>query len=545
MRMTELEDLVRKLSSTLETRKNELEQVQHEFKAYKQASEDHLAKQLLGEEYHQLQKTKHRESLLDDFLETHAKDEAIEFMDDPDRGYFLKWASFKRRGGKAYGTGLRKVYNLLVEKETEWGTDYGPKLEVLVETFKVMMEQIREESPLFFDRKVMDKVKALDENGKLIVGRYLHNQGFLEGCQTFGTFKDPTSCSGCRKAKNNLERLDLKPLAEYRGERTYQIPDQAFDDALRAFDETGFTQREQKQAYLADLIKETHDELMDHKKKRDALNHLEPELADRTLELMEEFLDRLSMVGTGGINTSLTYMTTKPEDNVGVTLTDKTYYPGAGGCEYGVLVSVFRDGNIQKKYFKYQDSRSRALDNKAYNLKKARITDVSTDSVSLELEGPQGNIFQETFQMQEKKEPGEICTRIDREEQKRFQEYFNREKQRLLNEHHRDRSMPDYVYLQASGIQGTVPPGVGAGTEVPYTKPSVIDEYVEPGMGVLVLKSQIDHCAGHGMQFEWVAYKISTTETQQIARELAYTEGPKAQIDMYAETLYQRIKEST
>jgi hypothetical protein len=546
MKILELEDLVKKLSNSCDEKKSELEKVQGEFRDYKIGLEEEIVKDLLCDEYTILEKKKEREKILANFLNHQAKEVALEFMNDSKKGNksncTSNWDTYNRRGGKAFGTGTEKIYNLLLEKRNEWGQDYGPKLEVFIETFKMMRDKLREDSPWFYNNSIIKKTNSFEKEERLIIGKYLHQEKILEGCDIFGTFKIATSCRGCKESERNLEILNLKDLAEHIGQRTYKIPEQVFEDALGRLtkDKQSFKEFQEKENYLKKFIEKTQNEFIDQKKKLDALRYLKPEVADKTLELMPEFLTQLCNIDRsgGGINSMITYITTVPDKNVGVILTDKTYYSGTGGCEYGIFVSVFRDGRVGKKYFKYRDSHSEALDNQQLNFEKARIIDISKDAVRIELTGRYKNTLEETFEINEDKYFREISNvNINK-----FQDHYKKEKDRLVQEHYKDKTMPDYIFLQESGLEGHTLLGIGGGREIEYSKPSIIDEYFEPqlGVGIIILKNQIDHCAGHGIQFEWTAYKITNTETKLIANESAYSKALKQgkRIDMKAEELY-------
>jgi len=81
-----------------------------------------------------------------------------------------------------------------------------------------------------------------------------------------------------------------------------------------------------------------------------------------------------------------------------------------------------------------------------------------------------------------------------------------------LNDHYLpDATMPDYIKMW--GMTGTFPAGVSTGQSVPYDKPEIVEKYVnaKAGIAALVIKSQIDHCAGRGKQYAWTGYTIDKT----------------------------------
>jgi len=103
--------------------------------------------------------------------------------------------------------------------------------------------------------------------------------------------------------------------------------------------------------------------------------------------------------------------------------------------------------------------------------------------------------------------------------------------------------MADYIKL--TGLTGQIPSSIAPkGDMVPYEKPTVVDEYLNraKGDGVIVLKAQIDAHAGRGLQHEWVAYKITGSNQEQIIRDCAYQLEFKhgKRIEMNAIELYKQ-----
>ena len=61
--------------------------------------------------------------------------------------------------------------------------------------------------------------------------------------------------------------------------------------------------------------------------------------------------------------------------------------------------------------------------------------------------------------------------------------------------------------------------------DVPYRRPEIHNEYIDPehGMGIIIIKSQIDYDHVDGMEFERTAYKIDGKGiSDELSRELRY-----------------------
>jgi len=258
-------------------------------------------------------------------------------------------------------------------------------------------------------------------------------------------------------------------------------------------------------------------------KKEDLLNKKEAyEIIDKSgknylevEEKMPEFFDEL-------MNDSGKFIDIDTENNIGVILRDESHYYGSGGCEYGVNVVVMRDGKTDSIYFKWRDPYNPKKDNRNWYFDEAEIIDFNDEEVEVTLNsGTHKTKF--TFSLP-KQEKINLENRLTKEEQKAWMEGLNKEKERLLDAHYRENAiMPDYIDYRFH--EGVIPNEFTRGRMVGYEKPTVVDKLFDKrkGLGAIVIKAQIDHCAGFGKQYEWVGYVFNEKgESEQVFRDCAY-----------------------
>lgn len=393
--------------------------------------------------------------------------------------------------------------------------------------------------------EILAKVKPLSDDEKMVIGQYLYREGILSGCGGFGGYKSPTTCGGCHSGERHVRALDLEKYVKFQGDRCYHIPPEVFGKALKAL-----AQREGKEAQvklekdrkkLADGIERLVARKDGQEKALKAYKHLDAAGIDYELveQEMPEFIKLIQ--GTGKDQASVMYATAKPEEGIGVILTDEWAYYGSGGCEYGVGVIVFRDGEKKRHYFKWRDPYDAGRDNWSLRFEKAEIVSVTDDAVTVKLISKEGQRTQ-TFELKKQldKKTEDLEAKLDMRAQKAFMKKFEAKKQELLKAHYKENAIMAR-YDDMFGFQGTF---YGDASEmIPYRKPEIVDEFVEPekSIGVIVLKAQIDHGSGRGKQFEWVAYQVTGKEAKQITRDCAYElelkEGKR--IEMKASELYQ------
>lgn len=197
-------------------------------------------------------------------------------------------------------------------------------------------------------------------------------------------------------------------------------------------------------------------------------------------------------------------------------LLNYSYHSGSGGCEYGKTLEVHRGHSSTSKNFVYRDACSSSRDDWSLAFDKIESLEVEEDDVQIKLKTKSvGREEDLSFKMKYEKQG----VNLSEEEKEAFLKTYQAKKEELLNIHTRDAGMMK-IYVPFDSV-----PEMG-GKEIPYQKAETIDEFVDDAKGeaTLVIKSQIDHHAGNGMQFEWVKYKISTLGGDRINTDMIITE---------------------
>ncbi|MCX8193995.1 MAG: hypothetical protein N3G19_01380 [Candidatus Pacearchaeota archaeon] len=388
---------------------------------------------------------------------------------------------------------------------------------------------------------VFDRLKEASDEEKIVAGEYLFYKHLFYSCGMFGSFKNPTTCGACHEGKAIVDKLGLREYLVYLGDRQYTIPKETKEKALENLGKETIkekiTKMQQNLESVIQNIQAAKEEMKNRKEKLKAYKKLE--LSGTDYEAVEEkmpdfFEEIMRERGRSGVEFALADI----KENVGVILTNDWYYSGSGGCEYGVTVIVYRDGNTKEEYFKYRDAYDYRKDDFRYAFNKARITKITDKEVEIELETNRGDVgnfkIRRTFSLARQNRTIEEI--LSEEQQKEFQEKISKVEKELLQRHEKpNATMPAYVSL--GGIKGQLPYGLDMQQSVPYENPETIDKYVDVrrGIAAIVIKAQIDHCASRGKQYEWVGYVIrKDKEPEMVSRECAYQlalkEGKKIQI---------------
>ena len=216
---------------------------------------------------------------------------------------------------------------------------------------------------------------------------------------------------------------------------------------------------------------------------------------------------------------------------------DRWWDSGSAGCEYGINAVVFRDGKTKSQYFKYRDAYSSSGDAWHLRFKTAEIEKIHKTNLTVKLKSNDYE-YSVSFDLAQKKQK-KVKPSLDKKAQKEYLKHFEEEKVRLLKQHYKENAlMADYISMW--GVEGvTFSRGAGpSGRLVPYQESTIADEVVraDQGIGVVIVKAQIDHSASRGKQFEWVAYKITPQKTESLSRDCAYQYDMKhgKKIDMKA-----------
>lgn len=213
-----------------------------------------------------------------------------------------------------------------------------------------------------------------------------------------------------------------------------------------------------------------------------------------------------------------------PNSNIGIGVKEVSINTWVG-MEYGHYVLVWHNGIIHKRYFAYRDDFDAKKDHWEYHFDDIKHVDIEKKDgscvVTIVLKSTiheHTTIF--TFPDHEERDTQILSP----EEQKKFTLVFESKKQELLEQH-----VKSQARMPMNTIRWMIP-GQYLWSSIndqyiPYRRPEIHDEYVDPeiGMGIIIIKSQIDYDHLDGMQFERSAYKIDTNNNStQLSRETRY-----------------------
>lgn len=451
----------------------------------------------------------------------------------------VKKISQKLKGRKTILKKLEQEHSSLEEN-----TEKAIVKEKLGDLYSSKREIMREK-----EDAIINVVRSMNDDERLVIGNFLYDQGVISFCSGgFGGYKSPTTCGGCHEGERNVGRLDLEKYVKFYGDRVYGIPDDVVDQARSSLSKKSIQtirkNLENKISNMEDEVGKLRRKINEGEELINIYKGLESNKVDykKVQELMPDFIKLIKNTSKGRV--SVQYVTAKPDEGIGVILTDESAYYGTGGSEYGVSVIVFRDGDTKSEYFKWRDPYSPTKDKPWLSFKRAQIVKTTKDSVTVKLKSSSNEITK-TYSLK-KKQKKILEDKLNEQEQEEFLEKYEQEKGRLIDVHYRKKGlMPDYINY--TFFEGNLPSGAVSGEAIPYEKPEIVDEFKEPeqGTGVVVIKAQIDHGAGRGKQYEWVVYKITPDSSEMIARDNAYQDQLRAgkRIDMKASQLYKEVVE--
>ena len=308
-----------------------------------------------------------------------------------------------------------------------------------------------------------------------------------------------------------LDMLWLRKYVSYEWDLCYHIEWRILESAVgRVFDKTLW----EDVLYVKDDIKKIDEEI-------EKLS-IEAEDVFRKIEAVSCYwlpvehslsvLDRKQSVDWRIVSTK-----TIGDKKVYVVLSDYSYYPW-WGCwmEYWVKLYVKRWSQTDMDRIVYRDAYSSRYDDwsKAYTvIDKVEVLD---DKVLVTV-SKWPDTRADTYSFQLKKQDWEEDEKLlSTEEQLKFKERVEEEKKRLLKletrEHGRMPSYHDLVYMQMPSPQDY---------EMMYDKAEIVEEHMSlwKGVYVMVIKTQIDSCAGDWKQFAWLKYQITPEETVLLESE--------------------------
>jgi len=217
-------------------------------------------------------------------------------------------------------------------------------------------------------------------------------------------------------------------------------------------------------------------------------------------------------------------------------------YSGTGGSEYGVTVKVMRDGQEVEEYFKWRDAYDASRDTPWKFYKDVKIKLVTDNEVTLELKANDYSPVTKTFTIKRLEQRLNQVALSSKEREEFMKKYEAKKAELLESSYMRGATMPDYVAYRETGIGTTIP-----SHNVPYDKPEVINKAVDEskGLAAIVIKSQVDHCAGFGKQYMWTGYVIDKDGNAfEVARDNTYENALKQgkRIEIWAKDLLKEYK---
>jgi hypothetical protein len=437
------------------------------------------------------------------------------------------------------------------------GKYFSPDIKKVIVELDILQRKIKDADPAYCDekgnikeeiwnkksklKKMINEDKVLEELAKastdaekIVAAYYLSDIGaIIGGCSGFGYHKDPSTCGRCVSGQKTAAKLDIERYYEYLGDREYRIPEKtkiaSLEEVLGIKIDVEIKKLKMNDEELKRELEKLDNEIKELKEKKSAYWALSESGVDyeRVEKEMPEFFDEIININNRN-RTEVNFATVDLENNVGIALANSWNYYGSGGCEYGVTVIVFRDGNTKEEYFKYRDPYDPKRDNWSYAFEEAEIIKITNTQVKIRLKSNREGPFsiERTFELpksQKSQNKSEVV--LTKEEQEEFKKRCEEIEKELLKQHERPNAMmPDYINMW--GMSGSIPsfPGMITGQMVPYDRPEVIDRYIDikTGKAAIVIKAQIDHCAGWGKQYAWIGYIIDRTGAKQVYYETAY-----------------------
>ncbi len=362
------------------------------------------------------------------------------------------------------------------------------------------------------EEELLDKLKELPLEERLLTAEYLDSKSvIIGGCGSFGYFKEPSTCSSCVQGRTTLSRLELKGLAKYIGDRQYVIPKEEF---LKAAEKYGVKEEMERLERELENYKANLETLKKKRIRTKKLIRAYKFLGDNHEEVASkypDFVEWLITLEQGRDN--ITFAKFDLEKRVGVAIVDTWNYYGSGGCEYGNYVKVWRDGKTFSKYYKYRDPYDAKKDAWHLRFGAVEIKEVTDSNVVIELISDRTQYkLEEVVELPRNKNyrPKNINFNLTMD----LENKLERIDEELLKRHtHEHAMMPAYILYRFK--QGVMPT---SGEEtIPYLKPEIIDKYIDPESkkAAVIIKEQIDHDAGFGIQFRWVGYVIEGLDTEK------------------------------
>lgn len=353
-------------------------------------------------------------------------------------------------------------------------------------------------------------------------------------------FNSPTCGPYYISSEENFKMLGIVNLFRGKWDRSYSLPEGRFDQAMN-----NILPPEELQIFIAA-----------EKQIKDIESNYALFLESR--ERQKKIMDTLSVVKDISKKDLLAHMPAFIEhlihvdsaQSIQIDIANKlaTYirgysdYNGSWGSEYGLYITAWYNGELQEKKVVYRDRYDSKRDDRGLCFKTLKVisADKSADwtKIIIKLLGKSDTkerSYEFTFDVNE-----EVNTpKLNATQQKEFTKTYETAKQSLMHEQGEDfqrrgvRTMPVYCLPAEMCYNGM------SSENVPYEAPRIVSEHMDPTQWrwALIIRTQIDHNAGHKRQFEREGYVINQDGSYtQVFRECAW-DIEKKEIRYTAESL--------
>ena len=269
--------------------------------------------------------------------------------------------------------------------------------------------------------------------------------------------------------------------------------------------------------------KELHIETWDEKKEREEKDEREKKVKPGDIpETYHSWLD--SVRNQGSLYSHKIQYWTSKTDIIWVALLDYSKsYGSYSGMEYWRKLFVKRWENSDVKTFVWRDHRSSEYDDSSKAYTDIVKVEAEDDKVIVTVRKNQERKISYTFYLEKNEEEEKL---LSKEAQAEFKERIEKEKERLLKEQTRENGMMpsnyDLVYMQTPWAK--IYDKKYIVYDKKYEEAKILDEATDLWKWecYILIKTQIDADATDGIQYAWLKYKITPTNTELVEQENAY-----------------------
>ncbi len=393
------------------------------------------------------------------------------------------------------------------------------------------LEDIYEHTKSYRDslaEKILDWLKDLDEDRKIIFARYLSKKRIIccwDSDYNFWFYYTDIDSERCDETINTINKLWLRKYVWYVWDSCYNIDKKYIETAQKRIFDATLTEDDKKSKEQLELLEKESSSLeskifdIEMKKYAVELYWLPVERAVSILS-WEEGIDRPKDKKFD------------KENNTYVILSDYSYYSWSWWIEYWVIINVKRWSNTKELKIKYRDAYSSSNDDWSKNYEKIKDVRTQWDKVLVTVSSRERTQTYE-FNIQDESKKEHL---LNAEEQSSFKKRYEEETKRLIDENTKHNlkypAIHNFTFRKIPWAFSTdwMHP---YNTEMPYDKAEIVDKYIDTSKGIayVVIKSQIDSSWDMWRQFKRTKYAITNSTTREIEKEtlweLSIIEGEK------------------